>query len=492
MGIIAKQSIKGSIWSYLGVALGFLNLGVLSQRFFSTEQVGLTQVLISFATIFSQVGTLGMGNVAMKLFPQFRNESNKHNGFIGLSIVVSLIGFLLMSLIIFSFESFFVHSKSVGSSLFSEHYYFTYPLIFFILFFSIFDSYNRMLFNAVMGTFLREFLLRIINTGLIVLFILKIITFDGYILLYVFSQSVPTIFLTLSLWKRKMLTLKFNFKILTPLLRKEVFDVAVFGIIAGLSGMVIQHVDKIMLNRLINLDASGIYGVTFFFGSLIIISQRAISNISTTVISEAWKTNDIKIIESIYIKSSINQFIIGVLIFIGIWGNIDNVFQILRPEYLAGKWVIFFISLSNLVTVISGGSIYILSTSKYFRYHMWFMAMLIILVILTNLFLIPIWGLTGAAVASFISMLIYTGITILFLYLKFKIHPLKYNHIVILIIGIITYFFSQVIGPMSSFIFDIILRSIFIVIVFGLLIIMFKSSEDINAILRKYWSKWVR
>ena len=80
MGIIKSQAIKGSVWSYLGVALGFINLVILSQRVFTTEQIGLTQVLISFATILSQVGTLGMGNVAMRLFPHFRNQNNKHNG----------------------------------------------------------------------------------------------------------------------------------------------------------------------------------------------------------------------------------------------------------------------------------------------------------------------------------------------------------------------------------------------------------------------------
>ena len=147
MGIIKSQAIKGSVWSYLGVALGFINLVILSQRVFTTEQIGLTQVLISFATILSQVGTLGMGNVAMRLFPHFRNQNNKHNGFIGLSIIVSLLGFVLMSLIIFSFEPFLVKSGDYGSSLLSQNYFYIYPLIFFLLFFAIFDSYNRMLYE---------------------------------------------------------------------------------------------------------------------------------------------------------------------------------------------------------------------------------------------------------------------------------------------------------------------------------------------------------
>ena len=41
MGIIQRQSIKGSIYSYIGAGLGFLNLAILSPKFFTTDQIGL-------------------------------------------------------------------------------------------------------------------------------------------------------------------------------------------------------------------------------------------------------------------------------------------------------------------------------------------------------------------------------------------------------------------------------------------------------------------
>jgi O-antigen/teichoic acid export membrane protein len=486
MGIIKSQAIKGSIWSYIGVILGFINLGVLSQKFFTTEQVGLTQVLISFATIFSQVGTLGMGNVAARLFPHFRNQGNKHFGFIGLSVLVAFGGFLLVSLVAFLFEPVFVSSKGDASNLFADNYFYTYPLIFFLLFFALFDSYNRMLFNAVLGTFLREFLLRAINTVLIALFIFKVISFEMYVLLYVASQGIPTLLITISLWRRKQLTLRFDKSVLTPTLRREVIDVSVYGIVAGLSSMLIQNVDRIMLNSMINLSASGIYGVTFFFGSLILISQRAVTNISIAVVSESWKTNDLKTIDSIYVKSSVNQFIIGMLVFVGIWGNIDNVFLFLKPEYEAGKWVIFWVSLSNLITVLSGVSIVILSTSKYYRYQMWFMIFLIVIVVASNLIFIPLWGLTGASVASFISLFLYTFFVCFFLYRKFKIQPLRAKHLSIVAAGLAAYFASELMPSLSHYMLDIPVRSALITIVFGSLIIFFRSSDEIDGMLKKW------
>ena len=47
MGIIARQTIKGSVYSYLGAAIGFINVGLIMPQIFSTEQIGLTNLLIA-------------------------------------------------------------------------------------------------------------------------------------------------------------------------------------------------------------------------------------------------------------------------------------------------------------------------------------------------------------------------------------------------------------------------------------------------------------
>ena len=41
MGKIIQQSIKGSIWSYLGLIVGYVNVGIIMPSFFLAEQIGL-------------------------------------------------------------------------------------------------------------------------------------------------------------------------------------------------------------------------------------------------------------------------------------------------------------------------------------------------------------------------------------------------------------------------------------------------------------------
>ena len=42
MGLIAKQTIKGSIYSYLGAFIGFVNVALLMPQIFTTDEIGLT------------------------------------------------------------------------------------------------------------------------------------------------------------------------------------------------------------------------------------------------------------------------------------------------------------------------------------------------------------------------------------------------------------------------------------------------------------------
>ena len=95
MGIIVKQSLKGSIWSYLGLVVGYLNVGLIMPNFFSTDQIGLVQLFVAISAIFSNFSSLGFASVIQRLFPEFRNKVAHHNGFPFLIIITGLTGFLL-------------------------------------------------------------------------------------------------------------------------------------------------------------------------------------------------------------------------------------------------------------------------------------------------------------------------------------------------------------------------------------------------------------
>ncbi len=479
MGIIAKQTIKGSVYTYAGAIIGFVNAGLLMPKFLSVEQVGLINLLIALTLVFSQLGNLGFAGAITRLFPYFRDDKKKHNGILTLGILISSAGFIISYTVFVFVRKYLVISNYEVSSLLSENIFYIPILSFFVIFFYLLDNYNKVLFDAVTGTFLREFLVRFLDLILIIAFIFDYVDFNVFVLFYVIIYALPSVILFFILIKRKVLYLvRINSELIISL-KHELIKISLFWIIAGFAGVAVQAIDKYMTNFYLGLGASGIYAVSFFFGVLVSLPARPMRKISSVIIAEAWKKDDRKTISEIYKKSSINMFLISVLLVAGIWINIDNIFEIL-PKYSEGKYVILFISLLSMVDMSSGTAITIIANSKHYRINAYVMVFTLLMIVITNVIFINLWGLKGAAFASLISISASVFIRFLFLYKKFKFQPYTVKHVIILLIAIISLAINYLIPKFADFYIDILIRSSVTAILFSGLIYFFKVSEEVN------------
>ena len=241
-----------------------------------------------------------------------------------------------------------------------------------------------------------------------------------------------------------------------------------------------------MLSAYKGLGATGIYTIAFFIATVIEIPKRSISQSIIASISEGNKSNNLKLLKDLYEKTSITQLIMGALIFLGIWCNIDNVFHLIPNGniYIQGKWVVFFIGLAKFFDLSTGSNYEIISTSKYYRYDLIFIVLLGVLAVITNIIFIPLYGITGAALASALSVLIFNIFRSTFIYLKMRLQPFTVNTLKELFIIAITLTMNYFLPKQANFILDIILRSSIISITFIGLTLFFKVSEDFNLVFR--------
>lgn len=493
MRTIARQTIKASIYSYIGAFIGFINVALLMPQIFSTEEVGLTNILVSIAAIFGQFGALGFTNVTTRLFPYFRDKDSGHNGFLFLAVFTGLIGFLLCIVVFLLVKPYLVIQNINNSPLFVEYIYLLIPLIFTTIFFLLFDTYNRILFNASFGTFVREFLLRILNLGGILLFYFDFISFQGFIYYYTAVYAIPTFLIILLLIYRKEFKLKPSLDFLKGGMKKEIISVAAFGLVSGFSGIAAMHIDRYMVNHFCDLGSTGVYATAFFFGTIILLPGRALLRIAGTSITEAIKSGDISTVDRIYKKSSINQLVAATIVLILIWGNIDNILSFLPEAYYEGKYVILFISLSYLVLMGGGASSEIIQFSKHYKAYTMLMVLLIASIVIFNILLIPLYGITGAAIASLISYVIYVFSKYLFIVIRFKLQPFNYKHFLTLLIGYLSYFITSIIHIETGYlILDIAIKLTVITILFATPAYFLKLSEDINQIANQILNKIIK
>ncbi len=480
MGVIQKQSITGAIWSYIGVGLGFVITVFLFAHLLTTEEIGLLRVLVSYSTIIAMFAGLGMNTVTVRLFPYFRDEKRKHHGYLGIVLMVSAVGFVVAILIYALFRPMIIENAQEKSALFIPYFWLVVPLTFFTVLFSALDSYFRVLFNAVKGIIFKEVVQRLFIIAVVLLFYFGWIEFAAMVWLYVLAYISPALFLLISLIRNHRFFIRPDLKFITPALKKEMINVAVFGVLAGFSNVLVQSIDVIMVNDFLGLSFTGIYTISFFFGTLILIPMRTMGKIGSVVIAEAWKKNDFKLLADIYRKSSLSLSIIGILLFIGIWGNIENVFYLVGQEYRPGKYVIFFIALANLTDIFMGLSSHIIVNSKYFRWQTYLIVIFAVIVVISNLLLIPPLGIVGAALASFVSKFIFNAMKFVFIYRRFGFQPFIPKHLVLLLIGIVAWYLSTLLPAFSNFVADIVIRSILITVVFMVPVYFFRISDDVN------------
>lgn len=492
MGTIRKQSILGAIYTYLGVFIGFITTGIVTPRILSPGQIGMLSVIVAYATIFATVANLGMSNVITRFFPYFNEKSRYNNGFLLISLSIPFIGFLVSVIMFLLIKPFLIQRTVENIELLETYILYVIPFIFSILYFTILDSYYKMLHNVILGSFFKEVIQRIIILIGLVLFNYTIFQFSDFVLLYLLAFLIPVIALFAAIMSKISFSFKSLFIHIEKNLKINMIDVGLFGILGTFAGVVTINIDRIMVERLAGLSNTGIYTIAFFFGSLVVLPSRSLMKISSAFISEAWKSKDEEKLQIIFHKSTITQLIIGLLLLVGIWGNIHNILKILPPEYEAGKYVILFIGLAYLSDMFVGVSLSILATSKHYRYQTYVMMLQIILIVGTNFIFIPIYGIVGAAIASCLSKILINIIRIIVIKVKLNLYPYTLNHIYILLLATITYIINLFLPVLDNFILDIIYRSIIIVVLFCLPVYLLKLSEDINEFVLDLWKRFLK
>lgn len=487
MGVIQRQSISGFIYTLIGTLLGFITTGLLMPRIFQTDEIGLLRVIVSYANVLSTLAILGFSVVTVKTFPFFRDNKTKHHGFFGISLLVGLFGFVLASIIYLGFHNLILEKGAEKSPMFSHFFYSVIPLTFFLMLYSVIDTYFRVLYQAVIGIVYREVIQRIFVLIVFCLYYLGYLGFTLNVYLYIIAFSLPAVFMMGALIIRGGYRLIPDFTFLKKPLAKRMAHIGLFGIFSSFSGILIMNIDILMLNHLQGLSQTGIYSIAFFFGTLVLIPARSLTKISSIIVSDAFKRRDLLEIETIYKKSSISLGIIGILILIGLWANMDNIFLIIGEEFRAGYWVILFIGFANLLDMLMGVSTQIFFNSKYYTISAYLTFFFMLLLVISNLIFIPLYGIVGAAFASLLSNFIYNLFKYIFLWKKFKFQPFNWKTLILVVIGLTVVFLNRFLPVLPNYILDIAVRSTIISVLFSASVYFFKLSDDLNSWVDKIW-----
>lgn len=492
MNVIKKQAFLGTIFSYGGVLVGFVTQFFLIGNYLEPAQNGLLAVLLSYMYVLVQLSSLGFNAAGSRFFPHFRNAKNGHNGYLFLGLLVGMAGFIITTIGLVLLKETIIKNEE-NSTLFADNFYFLLPLTLATLLFNLLDNYAKNLYDTVTGTFLAQFLQRLLQLIAILFFIFQIVDFQQFMYVWVFAVSF---YVVPMLWKASKLegfSLKPNFSVMTPTFSKEFGFYSFLTILTGFSSMVILYIDKIMLAGITTFSETGIYNTASFFGSVMGMSLLAVNKAAQPLIADSFANNDLSNISTIYKKSCTTALIVGCWIFLGIYLNIDNLFLFLKPEYSAGKMVVIIICLGKLFDLATGLNGTILALSKHYIYDTYIMVGLIFITVALNYFLIPIYGMNGAAFALAIATVYYNLARYLVVLIKLDMQPFTFDLVKVIIVAFVSWLAISLLpefgGNKLMSIVDMAYRSAALTVLYGIIIYWSNISPELNGAMKNLWLK---
>ncbi len=489
MGIVIRQSLKSTIISYAGVIIGGINTLVLFPRFLEPEEFGLTRVLLSISLLVGQFAEFGGTNVINKYFPFFRDERETLKRFIFWVFLKSFLAYAFIAFFVYIFREQILDGYSARSELVVHFFGYIFPLALFMLFFNLLEAYARSLYRIVVPNILREVYLRITVLVIILLYHFEIITFEQFIMLFAASYASATLLIALYVaWlDRNFITPSLSFRKHTMM--REVFVYGLYSILTVAVWRAVSQLDIIMLSYLDTLEGVAVYSIVFYLVTLIQLPQRFLHQISNPLVAEHLKHNNLTALKELYQKVGLNQYIIGIFLFAGIWINMDNLYHFLPEEYHGVNSVILILTFGRLFDMATSINGEIIVYSSFYKFNLWAGIVLVVISIATNFFFIPLYGIFGAALATSISLIVFNSMRILFVYLKFGIIPFQNGMITATLIGFAILLINYFLPVLDNKYIDFIYRSSVITFVFLALILRLKVSLDIYDFFQNFSSK---
>jgi len=490
MGVVQRQGFKYSIVNFIGVGIGVLSTLFIYPN--ALEIIGLFRSLFDASVLATIIVLLGSPTSAVRFFPKYRDDETSHKGLLSWLLIVYASGFLLF-LLFFPFIQqvmvrFLFHDRN---KMYVDFIIYIIPLTFCIGLINLLARYISNFRRIVIPSAFENLTIKITLPLIILMYLQHWINVEGVVIGIVLSYILATIGTTAYLYKLG------QYRLTRPAILddrealKEYSKFSWYSLLTGIGSQVAFRIDGLMVASMIQFKASGLYAVAWALSDVIAKPMRALSAITGPMIANYIETGNKTELESIYKKSSINMTIIGLGLFVLIWAVLPYIFEIMpnTEEMKEGSYVVFFLGLAQVWDMMTGVNGEIIMYSKYYRFNLYLTLFLAATNILANLFLIDLYGITGAAMATCFSFFLFNLAKLIFVKFKFGFQPFSAMLIPVVAFSIAAWFICRWLPDSNSPMINMIYKGTVFSALYGLAIWKFNISPDINGWLERRFYK---
>jgi O-antigen/teichoic acid export membrane protein len=480
---------KGSFFVFIGISVGMLFgfIGrIMFARLYSPADYGIFSLGVSLITVLTVIGTLGFKDGVSRQISYYekKGDKDKCNSIVFWSIILSIFVSVFISIILL------FNVNVISEKIFSISGYSFQLKIFFIgipfftliqILVSIFRGYHRVKEQIIFLDILKNLFFPLL---LIIAFLFKLSNIWGFYS-YVLSLVLTGVLFFVYFLKKKIISLPLNKAAIDfTCCRELIFFSFPLLVVSGLS-VIMSNIDTLMLSIYKSADLVGVYNAAIPLTHIPSIFLNSVLFLFMPFISFFYANNNFNEIRKSYsvVTKWITSFSLPIILLLFFFPDVViNLF--FGVQYLEGIIVLRIISIGTLFHIIMGPNGALLTGIGQTKFLMWTTVFSVVINIFLNIVLIPEFGMTGAAVATFSAIFTMNLLKSLKIFFSHKIHAFTINNLKPLLITLafffIVYFFIEKIYQWK--IWMVVIFGIFLVGVSLFSIVISKSidDEDVN------------
>lgn len=485
-GNIQRQSILSTIVIYVGFGFGALNLLFLP-NLIGKEYYGLTRVVNEFSFIAAYFATMGSQSMVAKFLPFYRHYlPSEKNDLPFIATVIAMVGGLITLVLLIVLKPWIIIIFGRNNPIFSTYYWTIIPYTFLVLAFLLFEPIAWHAGKTVIGNILKETVIRILPSILILLLVFKWIDTDQLIGLYAFLYLIPVVVGWSLLLKWKAFPIHFKISSVTKRLKGRMFAFSGFLFLTTVIRIASQVADTLFLGSMKGFGYAGQFAIAQYFGSVLEVPNRAIMGSAVPVLAEYWRTKNLHGIQSIYRKSAMNLMIAGILFGGLIVINLRNILHFFPPDFTIIIVPAIIIIVSKLVDLGTGLNAQIIQTSNHWKFDFYSTLIYSLVSIPLNFFLIRTWGIIGAAMANLLANVVYNSIRWNFLYRRYRLHPFGLRNLELAVMSALLVTAVWFVPEMGNVFIDLAVRSGIFIVLFCGIVLQRRYSDEMQGLWVKY------
>jgi O-antigen/teichoic acid export membrane protein len=413
----AKQVLLYSLINYVGTAIGIVSTVLIYPQ--NKALLGTVRYVDNISQLLFPIMVLGASHALIRFYPALSEEKQKQ------LFNYSIFSISIISLFVFAGV---VMYTAISNGKDDYLVYYAFPIAISLAFVELFRKQAQDLQKLAVPTMYEKLLPKIVLPLVFLMFLHHYISMTHSLMYYTVCYVLIFALTAVYLFRHFKPGFNYRFKTLFGTIsRKDYFRYSLYAFAGSLGSLLAFRIDGIVIFNLISEEANGTFSIGVSLASVLQIPAVGMFALYAPIVSGHLKSENFAELQKKYVEVAKLLFCIGAVLFCCIFLGIEDLFR-LMPTYDKIKDsipIVMVLSFSVLINMATGFNAEIITYSKYYRFNLIAICILIALNIGLNIYFIYELdlGIIGVAYASFISMTLFNISKLLFVYKKFRLFP---------------------------------------------------------------------